>query len=294
MSCPPTLTPANHIPKPPWLKVQFRMGENFRQLSNIVKGQRLHTVCEEARCPNQHECWERGTATVMILGDVCTRSCGFCAVKTGRPTELDTEEPLRVAEAIQQMGLKHVVITSVNRDELKDGGAAIWAQTILEVRRLNPQCSIEVLTPDFKGALNDVQTVLHAKPNIFSHNLETTPALSKKVRPQAKYDRSLTVLKYSVDSGFITKTGMMLGLGETFDEVINVMHEVRGLGVHIFNLGQYLQPTRAHLPVARYVDPKEFEAYKRIGFDMGFRHIESGPLVRSSYHADEQAVSYGR
>lgn len=272
--------------RPKWLKVRAPGGEAYAQLKSMMRSKTLHTVCEEARCPNIGECWGRGTATFLILGEVCTRSCGFCAIKTGRPDPIDPEEPLKVAIAVQQMGISHVVITSVNRDELPDQGATIWAKTITEVRRLNPNVSIEVLIPDFKGELEIVQKVLDAKPNILNHNVETVPRLYRIVRPQAKYKRSLDVLEYSKKMGFITKTGIMVGIGETFDEVVEVMKDLRKIDVDIFTIGQYLQPTPAHLPVDRFVTPEEFKEYRIIGINLGFRHVESGPLVRSSYHAE--------
>jgi lipoic acid synthetase len=272
--------------RPEWLKVRAPGGEVYAQLKSMMRSKTLHTVCEEARCPNIGECWGHGTATFLILGEVCTRSCGFCAIKTGRPDPIDPEEPLKVAIAVQQMGISHVVITSVNRDELPDQGSIIWAKTITEVRRLNPNVSIEVLIPDFKGELEIVQKVLDAKPNILNHNIETVPRLYRIVRPQAKYTRSLDVLEYSKKMGFITKTGIMVGIGETFDEVVEVMKDLRKINVDIFTIGQYLQPTPAHLPVDRFVTPEEFKEYRTIGINLGFRHVESGPLVRSSYHAE--------
>ncbi len=272
--------------RPEWLKVRAPGGETYAQLKSMMRSKTLHTVCEEARCPNIGECWGNGTATFLILGEVCTRSCGFCAIKTGRPDPIDPEEPLKVAIAVQQMGISHVVITSVNRDELPDQGSTIWAKTITEVRRLNPNVSIEVLIPDFKGELEIVQKVLDAKPNILNHNIETVPRLYRIVRPQAKYKRSLDVLEYSKKMGFITKTGIMVGIGETFDEVVEVMKDLRKIDVDIFTIGQYLQPTPKHLPVDRFVTPEEFKEYRSIGINLGFRHVESGPLVRSSYHAE--------
>jgi len=277
-------------PRPEWLKVRAPGGETYANLKKMMRSKTLHTVCEEAHCPNIGECWGRGTATFLILGDICTRSCGFCAIKTGRPQPVDPEEPLKVALAVQQMGISHVVITSVNRDELPDQGSTIWAKTIEEVRRLNPKVSIEVLIPDFKGDLNCLQRVLDAKPNILNHNVETVPRLYRTVRPQAKYERSLRVLQYSKEQGFITKTGIMVGIGETFDEVVQVMKDLRQIDVDIFTIGQYLQPTPAHLPVDRFVTPEEFKQYKLIGIELGFRHVESGPLVRSSYHAESHVV----
>jgi lipoic acid synthetase len=277
-------------PRPEWLKVRAPGGETYANLKKMMRSKTLHTVCEEAHCPNIGECWGRGTATFLILGDICTRSCGFCAIKTGRPQPVDPEEPLKVALAVQQMGISHVVITSVNRDELPDQGSTIWAKTIEEVRRLNPKVSIEVLIPDFKGDLNCLQRVLDAKPNILNHNVETVPRLYRTVRPQAKYERSLRVLQYSKEQGFITKTGIMVGIGETFDEVVQVMKDLRKIDVDIFTIGQYLQPSPAHLPVDRFVTPEEFKQYKLIGIELGFRHVESGPLVRSSYHAESHVV----
>jgi len=272
--------------RPEWLKVRAPGGETFANLKKMMRSKTLHTVCEEAHCPNIGECWGRGTATFLILGEICTRSCGFCAIKTGRPEPIDPEEPLKVALAVQQMGISHVVITSVNRDELPDQGSTIWAKTITEVRRLNPKVSIEVLIPDFKGDLDCLQRVLDAKPDILNHNVETVPRLYRIVRPQAKYERSLKVLQYAKEKGFITKTGMMVGIGETFDEVIEVMKDLRKINVDIFTVGQYLQPTPKHLPVDRFVTPEEFKQYRMIGIQLGFRHVESGPLVRSSYHAE--------
>ncbi len=276
--------------RPSWLKVKFSVNENFRNLRELVSENGLHTVCQEARCPNQSECWGRGTATLMILGDVCTRSCGFCAIKTGRPPVYDREEPLRVAEAVYTMSLNHVVITSVDRDELPDQGSIVWAETITEIRKLNPRTSIEVLIPDFKGQWEPLKRVIDARPDILAHNLETVPRLYRQVRPQAKYRRSLQVLENSKKSGMVTKTGIMLGLGETFDQVVELMKDCVQSGVDILTIGQYLQPSRRHLPVERFVTPAEFVEYKKIGEEMGLRHVESGPLVRSSYHAEEQVV----
>jgi lipoic acid synthetase len=256
-----------------------------------MRGKALHTVCEEARCPNIGECWGYKTATFMILGRVCTRSCGFCAVETGRPLGLDWEEPKRVAEAVQSMGLRHAVVTSVNRDELKDGGAAIFASTIRWIRRLNPDCGVEVLTPDFKGVYDALRVVIDAKPDVFNHNVETVPRLYRRVRPQAIYQRSLQVLKWAkeMNPAAPTKSGFMLGLGETWDEVIEVMRDLRAHDVDILTIGQYLRPSFQHLPIQRYVPLEEFAALKAEGRQMGFRHVESGPFVRSSYHAHEQA-----
>jgi lipoyl synthase len=274
--------------RPDWLKVRFSVSENFKDLKEIVSQNELHTVCQEARCPNQSECWGRGTATLMILGDVCTRSCGFCAVKTGRPPIYDRNEPYRVAEAVHKMNLKHVVITSVNRDELADQGATVWAETIREIRKASPGTSIEVLIPDFKGEFEPLKMVIDAQPEILSHNIETVPSLYRRVRPQAKYERSLEVLKVSKEHGMTTKSGIMVGLGETFDQVLEVLKDGRSVDLDIFNIGQYLQPTKSHLPVERFVHPDEFAEYKKFGMSIGYRHVESGPLVRSSYHAEEQ------
>ncbi len=278
------------VPRPDWMKIKVLTGKNFRDLKGLVANAGLHTVCEEAQCPNIYDCWERRSATLMILGDVCTRSCGFCAVQTGRPLVYDEDEPLRVAEAVKTMGLRHAVITSVDRDELADGGAAIWAETIRQLHRLVPECSVEVLVPDFKGAVGDIQTVIDAEPEIFGHNLETVPRLYPTVRPQADYRQSLAVLSYAHDHGMRVKAGIMVGIGETKQEVVQLLSEARETGCAIFTIGQYLQPSRQHLPVDRYVEPDEFAYYRAVGLDLGFKVVESGPLVRSSYHADEQAA----
>lgn len=280
--------------RPEWLKVRLPQSNEFARTRGIVRGNRLHTVCESAACPNIGECWSAGTATFMILGNVCTRSCGFCNVLTGRPTELDQEEPERVAEAIASMKLVHVVITSVDRDELRDGGASIWARTIEAVRRRAPKTRIEVLIPDFKGEESSIDLLLAVRPDILAHNLETVPRLQKTVRPQARYDRSLAVLAYAHERGFITKSSLMLGLGETADEVRAVMRDLRQNGVDILTLGQYLQPTRRHLPVQRYVTPEEFAAFADEARALEFAHVESGPLVRSSYHAERAEKSLER
>ena len=274
--------------RPEWLKAKIPGGENYARLKNLIDNQRLHTVCEEARCPNMGECWNSGTATFMILGDICTRSCGFCAVKTGRPDYgLDWDEPRRVAEAVQRMQLRHAVITSVNRDERQDGGAPIFAETIRQIRELVPDCRVEVLIPDFKGSEEALDIVLQARPTILNHNLETVPRLYKSVRPQANYRQSLEVLERAKKKGFTAKTGLMLGIGERPEEVLEVMKDTVATGCDILTLGQYLQPTKVHLAVDRYVHPDEFRMYKEQGLEMGFRHVESGPLVRSSYHAAE-------
>ena len=276
------------ISKKPKIRLQF--GDDYKFVQSVVNSNQLNTVCEEARCPNIYECWGRGTATIMILGDICTRSCGFCAVQTGKPIGLDDMEPIRTAMAVKKMNLRHVVITSVDRDDLKrDYGAEIWAKTIGQIRHHVPACTIEVLTPDFQGYRPSLKKVFEAHPDIFSHNVESVQRISRRVRAQAVWSRSLNVLKQSVDYGLRTKTSMMVGLGESKKEVLDTMKQVSDLGVEIFTIGQYLQPTKNHLPVDRYVEDKEFKFYKRKGLDMGFRVVESGALVRSSYHADEQA-----
>jgi lipoyl synthase len=276
--------------RPEWLKVRVAGGENFSHLKNLIDGQKLHTVCEEARCPNMGECWNAGTATFMILGDICTRSCGFCAVKTGRPETLDTDEPFRVADAIRTLNVRHAVITSVNRDELPDGGAAIFAETIRQARKVSPGLRVEVLIPDFRGVWWALDIVIEAKPDILNHNTETVPRLYPTVRPQGKYDRSLELLRRAKSAGMVTKSGLMLGLGESKEEVLAVMHDLVGHGCDILTLGQYLQPSKQLLPVHRYVHPDEFRELKDAGLAMGFRYVESGPLVRSSYHAEHQTL----
>ena len=271
-------------------KIKLQIGDNYRFVNNIVKDHNLNTVCAEANCPNIYECWNRGTATVMILGDTCTRACGFCAVKTGKPSWDDPLEPYRTAMAVKKMNLKHVVITSVDRDDLKgDYGSSIWAETIKEIHHHVPSCTVEVLTPDFKGDSVSLEKVFLAEPEIFSHNLECVERISKEVRTQSNWQRSLEVLRASANFGLRTKTGLMVGLGETYEEVIKTMKEAYYVGVSIFTIGQYLQPTAKHLNVNRYVAKEEFIDYKDFGMKMGFDIVESGPLVRSSYHADEQA-----
>ena len=271
-------------------KIKLQIGKNYKFVNDIVKDQNLNTVCAEANCPNIYECWNRGTATLMILGNTCTRACGFCAVKTGKPTWDDPLEPARTALAVKKMHLKHVVITSVDRDDLKgDYGSSIWAQTINEIHRKVPGCTVEVLTPDFRGDHTALEKVFTAEPEIFSHNLECVERISKAVRMQSNWQRSLNVLKASANFGLKTKTGLMVGLGETFEEVIDTMKEAYYAGVSIFTIGQYLQPTNNHLKVQRYVSNEEFENYKNFGLEIGFEVVESGALVRSSYHADEQA-----
>lgn len=278
-------------PRPEWLKVRLPTGENYFRLRAVMRDKGLHTVCEEARCPNVAECWGQGTATFMILGDVCTRSCGFCAVKTGLPQFLDRQEPARVADAVEAMGLRHAVITSVNRDELADGGSGIFAQTIEAVRKRMPDTTIEVLIPDFKGSRTALETVVGARPEILNHNIETVPRLYKTVRPGASFAQSVELLKRAkqMTESIVSKTGIMMGLGETLDEVEAVMRElVDEARVDVFTIGQYLQPTREHLPVERFVHPDEFSELAELGRSIGFRHVEAGPLVRSSYHAANQ------
>ena len=269
-------------------KIRLKMSDGYNHTNDIVQRNNLHTVCEEARCPNIYECWDRGIGTIMILGDICTRACGFCAVKTGKPVWNDPLEPFRTAMAVKKMGLKHVVITSVDRDDIKnDYGASIWAETIDQIHLHVPGCNVEVLTPDFKGNKFALSKVLNAQPEIFSHNVECIERISKKVRTQANWNTSIDVLKYSVDSGLKTKTGIMVGLGETFAEVVETMKQIVDIGVAIFTIGQYLQPTKKHLPVDRYVEKTEFKDYEKIGLEMGFDYVKSGSLVRSSYQADE-------
>lgn len=277
--------------RPDWLKVRAPAGETYENLKRLMRVKTLHTVCEEALCPNIGECWGRGTATLLMMGDVCTRSCGFCDVKTGRPAPLDWDEPRRVAEAVRAMNLHHVVITSVNRDERKDGGAPIFALVIREVRQAQPGCTIEVLIPDFKGSLDALKTVVDEQPDILNHNVETVPRLFKKVQPQDRYEWAMATLGNAkkLNPAQITKSGIMVGLGETDEEVIEVMRDLVALGVDILTVGQYLQPSKKHLPVERFVTPQQFAGYKRLGLEMGFRWVESGPLVRSSYNADRQA-----
>ena len=275
------------IKKPDWLRVKLPTGENYRHVRGLVDHYKLHTICESGNCPNMGECWGAGTATFMILGNICTRSCGFCAVYTGMPTELDWDEPNRVAAAIQLMGVKHAVITSVNRDELKDGGAAIWAATVKAVRELNPKTTMETLIPDFKGNMESVDMMIAVKPEVVSHNMETIPRLYRKVRPQAKYERSLAVIRRLKEGGIRTKSGIMAGLGETKEEVYQVMDDLREAGCDVMTIGQYLQPTRNHLEVAEWVHPDIFKHYEEVGISKGFKYIESAPLVRSSYHAEK-------
>jgi lipoic acid synthetase len=276
--------------RPPWMKVRAPQGETYENVRDLMRSKALHTVCEEANCPNLGECWNRGTATFLMMGDTCTRSCGFCDIKTGRPSPLDWAEPNRVAESVRAMGLRHVVITSVNRDERADGGAPIFAMVIRRIRKLQPGCSIEVLIPDFKGSEDALKIVMDAQPEILNHNVETVPRLFKKVQPQDDYEWALVTLRNAkqMDPLVLTKSGIMVGLGETFDEVVEVMQDLADADVDILTIGQYLSPGKDYLPIERYYTPEEFDKFIEIGKDMGFKWVESGPLVRSSYRSDEQ------
>ncbi len=276
--------------KPSWLKVKLPIGEEFTKVRNIVSEHKLHTICQSGNCPNMGECWGAGTATFMILGNVCTRSCGFCSVATGRPEAVDPFEPLRVAKSVKLMSVKHCVVTSVDRDDLKDGGSNVWVETIRKIRELSPDTTMETLIPDFQGIWENLQRVIDERPEVISHNLETVRRLTKLVRVQAKYDRSLEVLKRIAAAGVAAKSGIMLGLGETKEEVIEAMEDLRGSDVSILTLGQYLQPTKEHLPVQEFVHPDLFAEFKEAGIKMGFRYVESGPLVRSSYHAEKHLL----
>ncbi len=278
--------------KPRWLKVRAPGGPNYRRLKSLMRGLDLHSVCEEAHCPNIGECWEAGTATFLIMGEMCTRNCPYCAIAHGRPEELDEDEPRRVAEAVAELDLRHCVITSVDRDDLPDGGAWIFAETIREIRARLPECSVEVLTPDFQGNPDAVRTVIEARPDIFNHNMETVKRLHRTARPGGRYDRSLGVLRTAreLDPDVLVKTGIMLGLGENEEDLVGFMEDALRAGVQILTLGQYLRPSPDHLPIDRYVTPEEFAHWKRHGEERGFLHVESGPLVRSSYHAREQVV----
>jgi lipoic acid synthetase len=281
--------PLTRLPKPDWIRVRVGTGGACRRMRDLVAEHELHTVCSEALCPNIGKCWEKGRATLMILGDQCSRNCRFCGVQGEVHGEFDPEEPERVAEAVGKMGLREVVITSVTRDDLPDGGAAIWAQTIEAIRRQCPDVLLEVLVPDFGGIEEDIQTVLSSRPAVWGHNMETVPSLYAAVRPMADYARSLNVLRLGVEAGLITKTSIMVGLGETAEDVTQVMRDARSVGCRIFYIGQYLQPSQKHLPVSRYVEPQEFEAFKEVGHQLGFDVVVSAPLVRSSFHAEEQA-----
>ncbi len=273
--------------KPKWLRVKLPVGENYKRVRSLVSEYKLHTICESGNCPNMGECWGAGTATFMILGNVCTRGCSFCAVATGRPPEYDEDEPRRVAEAVKLMGVKHCVLTSVNRDELKDGGAAIWAATVREIRSIAPEVTMETLIPDFRAKWDALEQILVEKPEVVSHNLETVPRLYRLVRPQAKYPRSLEQIKRTKEFGCRTKSGIMLGLSETKEEILKLMDDLIENGCDVLTLGQYLQPTKHHLPIHEYIHPDLFDEYREIGLKKGFDFVESGPLVRSSYHAEK-------
>jgi len=275
--------------RPDWLKIKLPVGENYNEVRSLMRKQKLNTVCEEANCPNIAECWNHKTATFMILGDVCTRTCGFCNVKSGLPTELDLDEPRRVVESIEQLNLRHAVITSVNRDELHDGGAEIFKEVVRLIREQVPDCTVEILIPDFKGEEHAFEIIMQSPPDILNHNLETVERLYHAVRPQAKYERSLKLIKWFKEKGLKTKSGIMVGIGEKPEEVLQLMHDLVNHGCDILTIGQYLQPTKEHLPVDRFVTPEEFAMYKEEGLKIGFKIVESSPLVRSSYHADEQA-----
>jgi len=274
---------------PPWFKVQLQPGPHYKELRQLTQSHQLHTICEEARCPNLWECWNNRTATFLILGDICTRRCHYCSVRTARPLELDREEPHRVADAVRTLNLRHAVITSVNRDDVPDGGAAVFAETIAHIRTVHPTCTIEVLIPDFQGHQEDLATVINEHPDILNHNIETVPRLFPSIRPQGKYSRSLKILQWAQEMGARTKSGLMAGLGETEEEIRNVMYDLRTVGCEMLTLGQYLRPTLEHIPVSRFYTPEEFEELKLEALTLGFHHVESGPLVRSSYHAEQQA-----
>lgn len=288
-------TKETRVKKPDWLRVKLPIGESYKHVRGLVDTHKLHTICESGNCPNMGECWGAGTATFMILGNICTRSCGFCAVATGRPLSVDWDEPQRVAEAINLMKVKHAVITSVDRDELQDGGSIIWHNTIRAVKMLNPDTTLETLIPDFKAQTENIQRVIDAAPEVVSHNIETVERLTKQVRIQAKYRRSMDTLRILKEGGMRTKSGIMLGLGEKKEEVIETLKDLAAVNVDVVTIGQYLQPTPKHLPVDRFVHPDEFAEYREIGYQLGFDYVESGPLVRSSYHSERHVIQgYGR
>ena len=279
---------SERTPKPKWLRVKLPTGKKYTELRGLVDKYKLNTICTSGSCPNMGECWGEGTATFMILGNICTRSCGFCGVKTGRPETVDWDEPEKVARSIKIMNIKHAVLTSVDRDDLKDMGSIMWSETVKAVRRMNPETTMETLIPDFQGIEKHLDRIIEVKPEVISHNMETVRRLTREVRIQAKYDRSLAVLKYLKDSGQRrTKTGIMLGLGERREEVIETLHDLKGVNVDVVTIGQYLQPSKNHLPVKQFITPNQFQEYKEIGLDLGFRHVESSPLVRSSYKAQK-------
>lgn len=280
--------------KPNWLRVKLPIGEEYKHVRNLVDTHKLHTICESGNCPNMGECWGEGTATFMILGNICTRSCGFCAVATGRPLPVDWDEPQRVAEAIHLMKVKHAVVTSVDRDEIKDGGSIVWYNTIKAIKSLNPSTTLETLIPDFKAEKENIQRIIDAAPEVVSHNIETVERLTKRVRIQAKYWRSMQTLRILKEGGMRTKSGIMLGLGETKKEVIQTMHDIKDSNVDVITIGQYLQPTKKHLDVQRFIHPDEFAEFREIGYSLGFDYVESGPLVRSSYHSEKHIIpGYG-
>ncbi len=283
------------VKKPDWLRVKLPIGESYKHVRSLVDTHQLHTICESGNCPNMGECWGEGTATFMILGNICTRSCGFCAVATGRPEPIDWDEPQRVAEAIHLMKVKHAVITSVDRDEVKDGGSIVWYNTIKAVKALNPTTTLETLIPDFKGVKENIQLIIDAAPDVVSHNIETVERLTRQVRIQAKYWRSMEVLKILKAGSMRTKSGIMLGLGEAREEIIQTLHDLKNSHVDVVTIGQYLQPTKKHLPVHRFVHPDEFAEYREIGYNLGLDYVESGPLVRSSYHSERHVMpGYGK
>jgi len=276
--------------RPEWLKVKLGRNEDFAHVRRLIQRQKLHTVCESARCPNIGECWSRRTATFMILGNTCTRSCRFCNIETGKPSEYDVQEPQRIAAAVKELRLRHAVITSVTRDDLSDGGAFIFAETVRLIHEQLPDCTIEVLIPDFQGDTDDLDTVLNAHPDILNHNLETVERLQKPLRVQATYQRSLSVLSHARQRGFVTKSGIMVGVGETKDEIVQTLHDLRAIDCQILTIGQYLPPSKSHYPLDRFYSPQEFAELKAVALELGFKYVESGPLVRSSYHADEQVL----
>ncbi|CAN5406482.1 lipoyl synthase [soil metagenome] len=286
-----TLATQKPAPKPKWLRVKLPTGKKYTELRGLVDKYDLHTICTSGSCPNMGECWSEGTATFMILGNVCTRSCGFCGVKTGRPDTVDWDEPEKVARSIKLMKIKHAVITSVDRDDLKDMGSILWAETIKAIRRMNPETTLETLIPDFQGNERNIDRIIEVHPEVVSHNMETVKRLTREVRIQAKYERTLGVLRYLKDQGITrTKSGIMLGLGEQEDEVIQTLHDLRSVDLDIVTIGQYLQPSKKHLPVKQFITPDQFKKYEAIGLDLGFRHVESGPLVRSSYKAQKHLL----
>ncbi len=283
-----TLAPQNREPKPKWLRVKLPTGKKYTELRGLVDKYKLNTICTSGSCPNMGECWGEGTATFMILGNICTRSCGFCGVKTGRPETVDWDEPEKVARSIKIMNIKHAVVTSVDRDDLKDMGSIIWAETVKAIRRMNPETTLETLIPDFQGNTRNIDRIIAVKPEVVSHNMETVKRLTREVRIQAKYERSLEVLNYLKHSGMPrTKSGIMLGLGEKEAEVLQTMQDLKGVGLDVLTIGQYLQPSKKHLPVKEFITPEQFKKYETIGLEMGFRHVESGALVRSSYKAQK-------